>query len=194
MTCSSHQPSSIVIRSAIFPRDKQNVAALFLAYAHSLPIDLSYQNFAAELAALPGQYAAEERGAVFLAQTDSSVVLPPQPADVRQMDGASIARTCNVETVGCVAIRPFTSKTYAMLHTCELKRLYLAPKFRGRGVAKLLVSAALQKARELGYEIMLLDTLNTMLAARRLYESLGFKEIQEYHQSIKGVVFYRLDL
>jgi len=167
---------------------------LFLAYAHSLPIDLSFQNFASELAALPGQYAAEERGAVFLAQTDSSVILLPQPADVEQLHVRSASRTRGVDTVGCVAVRPFTSGAYSVLRTCELKRLYLAPAARGRGAAKLLVGAALQKARELEYEVMLLDTLGSMTAARRLYEGFGFREIESYHQSVDGVVFYRLDL
>lgn len=189
----SRQPS-ITIRPAIFPGDKECVATLFLAYAKSLPIDLSFQNFASELAALPGQYATEERGAVFLAQTDLVNIPSSRTVDGERKDNTSAPQLCYVETVGCVAIRPFTSEAYSVLRTCELKRLYLEPAARGRGVAKLLVGAALQKARELGYEVILLDTLGSMTTARRLYEGFGFTEIESYHQSIEGVVFYRLEL
>ncbi|KAF2849726.1 acyl-CoA N-acyltransferase [Plenodomus tracheiphilus IPT5] len=163
----------LTIRPATFPPDKETVARLFLAYAQTLPISLAFQDFDAELAGLPGKYAAEVRGTVFLAGMAAS-----QP------------------TIGCIAIRPFYHTKSATPSTqtkvCELKCLYLTPSSRGRGVAKMLLSAAVQRARELGYEEMLFHTIASMTAARRLYEGYGFEEIERYYERIEGAVFYRL--
>jgi ribosomal protein S18 acetylase RimI-like enzyme len=166
----------MIIRPASFPADKQTVHNLFLAYAESLPINLSFQNFEQEIADLPGKYAAENGGAVFLASTSPSASPPttsqPQP-----------------QPIGCIAIRPFSPPS-----KCELKRLYVSPSFRGLGVGNLLLDAAVQRARELGYKEILLDTLGSMTAAMRMYERAGFERVGAYYESVEGAVFYRLVL
>jgi len=70
--------------------------------------------------------------------------------------------------VGCVALRARGSGEG------ELKRLYVRPEARGGGVGRLLTEYILERARTAGYRRIVLDTLETMVAARGLYESLGF--------------------
>jgi ribosomal protein S18 acetylase RimI-like enzyme len=84
-----------------------------------------------------------------------------------------IARVAG-STAGCVAVRKLDGEV------CEMKRMYVRPAFRGQGVGRALALEALKDARGRGYRIMRLDTLTCMGPARRLYESLGFREIDAY--------------
>ena len=139
------------------------VAELFREYADSLEVDLSFQGFEAELAALPGEYA------------------PPRGALLVALGGA--------ETAGCVGIRPLDGDA------CELKRLYVRPAFRAGGLGRALTLAAIEEARRLRYARMLLDTLPSMGAARRLYRSLGFRETEPYRfNPVEGTQFLELEL
>ena len=63
---------------------------------------------------------------------------------------------------------------------CEMKRLFVYDQLKRRGVGCSLCDALVQEAKNMGYEKMRLDTLGRMKAAMRLYESLGFKEIDPY--------------
>jgi len=138
--------------------------ALFGEYAAWLDLDLSFQGFAAELAALPGDYA-PPRGTLLLALDDEAVL-------------------------GCVGLRPLDRPRSA-----ELKRLYVRPEARGRRVGPLLAQAAVSSARDAGYERVRLDTLSTMVSARRLYEDLGFREIDAYrYNPVADATFMELDL
>jgi putative acetyltransferase len=78
---------------------------------------------------------------------------------------------------GCVALRPLGDDV------CELKRMYVRPAFRGRGVGRRLTEAILAEARSFGYATMKLDTLPVMLPAVRLYESLGFVRCTAYYNT-----------
>ncbi len=72
--------------------------------------------------------------------------------------------------LGCIGIRPHEGES------CEMKRLYVRPWARGRGVAQLLVTTAIDTARELGYQEVLLSTVpGSMDAARRVYRQSGFE-------------------
>lgn len=79
--------------------------------------------------------------------------------------------------------------------TAELKRLYVRPAARGTGLGKRLAGAAVDRARELGYTVMHLDTLPKMEAARGIYTSLGFKPCEPFvDHPIAGVLFFELKL
>ena len=111
------------------------------------------------------------------------------PAMYAPPGGCLLLAVTDGASAGCIGVRRFDS------HICELKRLYVRPAARGAGLGRLLVAAALQRARALGYRRTLLDTLAGMGAARRVYESFGFAPCDAYyHNPIAGVVYMALDL
>ncbi|HEV2491502.1 MAG TPA: GNAT family N-acetyltransferase [Terriglobia bacterium] len=90
---------------------------------------------------------------------------------------------------GCVGLRRIDAAT------CEMKRLYVRPSFRGQHLGRTLANTVIQQAREIGYSTMRLDTLPSMREAVPLYESLGFTRIPAYNSNpIPGVIFMELKL
>ena len=136
-----------------------SVRDLMREYAQSLGVDLCFQGFDAELANLPGDYAAP-RGALLAAHVDGQLA-------------------------GCCAMRALDNVDYA--NACEMKRLYVRPAFRRLGLGRLLAEGILDAARQAGYACVLLDTLSDMETARALYQEIGFEEIPPYyHNPIPG--------
>ena len=93
------------------------------------------------------------------------------------------------ENGGCVAVRQLDERA------CEMKRLYVRPAARGTGIGRALVAAAVEHARDRGYDVMRLDTLPMMAEAATLYRSLGFVEVERYNDNpAPAVRFMELDL
>lgn len=93
------------------------------------------------------------------------------------------------EAAGCIALRRLSSDS------CEMKRLYVRPEFRGRRIADALVDRIISEARLTGYSHMLLDTLPFLEGAIHMYKKRGFHETACYNDSpIDTTIFMRLDL
>lgn len=90
---------------------------------------------------------------------------------------------------GCGGIKKFDEGR------CELKRVYIRPKYRGQGIAAILMKKIIEKAKMLNSKIMLLDTAGNLTPAIRLYKNLGFKEIPPYCDGpCKDPVYMSLEL
>ena len=145
----------------------QSTRLILEEYAAQLGIDLGFQNFAAELAGLPGDYVAP-RGALLLALVDG-------------------------EIAGCCAMRSLDAADYSS--ACEMKRLFVRKAFRRFGLGRQLAEVILDAARIAGYRHLLLDTLSDMESARALYKDLGFEDIPPYyHNPIAGAHYLKVDL
>jgi GNAT superfamily N-acetyltransferase len=139
------------------------VRSLIAEYVEWLGIDLSYQSFPEEFAALPWRY------------------VPPRGDLLLAMDLE--------EPAGCVALKPIDPDS------CELKRFFVRPRFRGRGIGLALGRAIVDRARRIGYRRMRLDTLPSMSAAIAVYRAMGFRPIEAYHPTpVQGTLFMELDL
>jgi len=104
-------------------------------------------------------------------------------------DGVVLLSYDGEEPAGVVALRRLSDSA------CEMKRLYVRPKFRGRGIGRALSEELVRRAALLGYATMRLDTLVTMDAAIRLYVALGFQEIPPYrYNPVEGARYMELVL
>ena len=61
--------------------------------------------------------------------------------------------------------------------TCEIRKMYLLPEARGKGLGKWMVNTLLEKAKALGYQKVELETASVLKEAIGLYKKIGFKEI-----------------
>jgi ribosomal protein S18 acetylase RimI-like enzyme len=103
--------------------------------------------------------------------------------------GCTLIGTLQDDAVGCVAVRQLDDLT------CEMKRLWVRPQYRGQGHGRMLVETVVDAARDLGYRAMLLHTLESMPEAASLYRSVGFAETTPYDATdLPGVVFLRREL
>ena len=147
-----NRPDDINISPAESAADIAVARALFIEYQDWLNVDLCFQDFQQELDTLPGKYA------------------PPFGCLLLARDGDKIA--------GVVCLRPLPNDIDE--NACEMKRLFVRPDWRGRGLGRRLALAVIEIAREQGYSVMKLDTLARLVAAETLYESLGFARTDPY--------------
>lgn len=143
---------AIVLSTDFDERDRAPLVELLRAYEQGLGVSLCFQDFEAEIASLPGDYA------------------PPGGTLI-------LARAAEGRLVGTVALRCLD----AVERTAEMKRLYVAPAGRGQGLGRRLAERVLQEARRLGYRAVRLDTLPQMREAQALYAALGFRDIANYN-------------
>lgn len=149
------------------PEEMHEVRQIFREYADSLSIDLEFQGFESEIADLPGEYA-NPRGQILLARVDGVIA-------------------------GCCGLRPLDDCDYP--NAAEMKRLFVRKAFRGFGLGRQLAESMLDVARQIGYNHVLLDTLDDMESARALYQDLGFEPIEPYyHNPLQGAHYLKADV
>jgi putative acetyltransferase len=164
--------SSVVQGFSIFQAESPSRIAqaceLFLEYEKSLGFSLCFQNFDQELAGLPGDYA------------------PP--------DGRLLLAEYELQLAGCVALHKITLPGEDGV--CEMKRLYLRPQFRGKGLGRALAERIIAEARQIGYQRMRLDTVGPVMKdAVGMYRKLGFREIPAYRVNpMPGTLYMELQL
>ena len=94
------------------------------------------------------------------------------------------------EIVGCVALRRLNGRSDA----AEIKRMYVRPAYRGKGIADLLMKELEKFARNCGYAWLYLDTAAVMVAAARFYERHGFEHCERYNDNPQAAIFMRKGL
>lgn len=112
------------------------------------------------------------------------------PGDYAPPGGRLLLAEYRGQLAGCVALHRLEPGI------CEMKRLYLRPQFRGRGLGRALAEAVIAAARDTGCRKMRLDTVEPVMPnAVAMYRRLGFKEIEAYRPNpIAGALYMELDL
>jgi putative acetyltransferase len=112
------------------------------------------------------------------------------PGDYAPPEGRLLLAECEGQLAACVALHKLEPGT------CEMKRLYLRPQFRGQGLGCVLAERIMAEARQIGYQRMRLDTVEPVMRdAVAMYRKLGFKEIAPYCPNpIAGALYMELEL
>jgi len=111
------------------------------------------------------------------------------PGEYSSPDGALLLAEFDGKIAGCIALRKISDKI------CEMKRLYVRDEYKGKRIGYALIKQIIDKAKNIGYRYMRLDTLPSMKKAICLYRSLGFVNIDPYrYNPVEGAMFMELDL
>jgi len=112
------------------------------------------------------------------------------PGDYAPPEGRLLLAELNSQLAACVALHKLDSRV------CEMKRLYLRPQFRGKGLGRALAERIIAEGREIGYRRMRLDTVEPVMKdGVAMYRKLGFKEIAPYRANpMAGAMYMELEL
>ncbi len=164
------------INQAVSAQDIRDFESLCREYATSLHeligVSLAHQGFEDEMRTLPGKYG-PPGGVILLARDDFDPLV----------------------ALGCVALRPLPELSTPAARVCEMKRMFVRPAARGRGLGLALGEAIVAAARSMGYTTMKLDTDRTMAPAIATYTRLGFKPCAAYNTDpCADTLWFDLDL
>ncbi len=112
------------------------------------------------------------------------------PGDYAPPEGRLLLAEYQDQLAGCVALHKLEDDI------CEMKRLYLRPQFRGKGLGRVLADRIIAEARQIGYHRMRLDTVEPVMKdAVAMYRRIGFREIAPYCANpIAGALYMELRL
>jgi ribosomal protein S18 acetylase RimI-like enzyme len=112
------------------------------------------------------------------------------PGNYAAPEGRLLLATCEGQSAGCVALHKLDHEI------CEMKRLYVRPEFRGKGLGKILAERIIGEAHQIGYKQLRLDTVEPLMrTAVKMYRTLGFREIAPYRPNpIEGALYMEISL
>ncbi|MFM2395169.1 MAG: hypothetical protein RLZZ546_3152 [Bacteroidota bacterium] len=139
----------------------EDLIRLFKAYFEELGLDLDFQNPHKDM--------------------EEAQIMYGQP------DGLAVLAFIADEPVGCVALRLWDNKE---IKIGEVKRMYILPLARRRGISYKLMDILIDAAYEMKYEILKLDTLQSMHGAIKVYKEYGFYETDPYYYNPLADVVY----
>jgi GNAT superfamily N-acetyltransferase len=102
--------------------------------------------------------------------------------------GALIVASVDGDAVGCAGIKRIDDET------AEIKRVYIEPAHRGRGIGRPLVAAIEEEARRLGYRRVRLDTGHEQPEARHIYETSGYHAIERFNDAPFAAYWFEKEL
>lgn len=194
------------IRLATTQAELAAARSLMIEYRDSISTPLCFQNFDAEMLALPGKYT-PPRGCILLAEVANTAnganaaILAdapnapnaPNAAGALHAPSTSPLAHASATPRGVIALRELDPSSTRPI--CEMKRLYVQPHARRHGLARALCTALIEFAKAANYAAMRLDTDEYMRPAQALYHSLGFTPIPKYNDDpIPNTLFYELNL
>jgi GNAT superfamily N-acetyltransferase len=144
---------------ALTNEDLKNVHELFNEYMHWVHSNLN-KEYGLE-------FDVEEK--VSQDMTELDMFSPP--------GGRLILITSESEIVGLGCLRKIGDELG------EIKRMYVRPNFRGRGIGKELLEFLFEEAKSIGYKTIRLDSARFMNVAHSLYRSFGFEDVEPYPES-----------
>ena len=197
----SSAAATITVRPVSTDQQLQEFRSITAAYLEWLGEDLGFQGVERELASLPGSYATGLGGCMLLAYAAAEE--EGGSGDGGDASSSGVGEVC----VGAVALRRLAGHTSTvgegeevagapLAAVCEMKRLFVLPGHHGLGAGAALARALLVQAEQLGYRVMVLDTLERLEGANRLYSGLGFQPCERYNDCpLPGVLYWarRLD-
>jgi putative acetyltransferase len=112
------------------------------------------------------------------------------PGDYAPPEGRLLLADYQGQLAGCVALHKLEAEI------CEMKRLYLRPQLRGKGLGRAMTNRIIAEARQIGYRRMRLDTVEPIMKdAVAMYRKIGFKEVEPYCSNpIAGALYMELQL
>ncbi|MGC2288800.1 MAG: GNAT family N-acetyltransferase [Thermoplasmata archaeon] len=168
-------PPPVTIRAVVSPLEVETVRSLFWEYRDWLAVHREVTAFADSIL---------ERG---LRDLDEEIRL--LPGEYRPPHGMLFLASGGGTPIGCAALRQQRPGWG------ELKRVYVRDSGRGRGIGRRLTRAVLNRAKRVGYDRVVLDTLPTMVPAIALYRSMGFRPIPSYwRHPVPGALFFEYPL
>jgi GNAT superfamily N-acetyltransferase len=118
----------------------------------------------------------DEIEALFPYELDPALSVSAEPDEMSPPNGAFlVVRDDDASAVGCGGVKLLDPQT------AELKRIWLSPRVRSRGLAATLLAALEQAARELGASQGRLDTNAKFEAALALFRRHGWQEVPPYN-------------
>jgi ribosomal protein S18 acetylase RimI-like enzyme len=149
------------IRSPLSPAEWQTVRELLTAYWNEFEDKTCFTSFEDEMTNIESLYARPGKAKLIAIENDTGAI------------------------AGCVGLRGIAPGV------AEMKRLYVPPAYRGHHLGKDLAIAIMDKARDMGFNTMVLDTMDEMKAAQGLYRQLGFDVIPPYSdQGSRNVICF----